>query len=68
MESMIIFEGGIPFKFPCELITGYNPMLHPQDEFELHVAEVKQARAECQAFNEKFAPKINQPKTQNQTT
>jgi hypothetical protein len=65
---MIIFEGGIPFKFPSELITGYNPLLHPQGEFELHVAEVKQAKIDCAARNQKHFPTVNETKKQNQNS
>jgi hypothetical protein len=66
MDFLITEEGGKEFQFPCEQIMGRIDALHPEDEFERHCREVKQAKVECQAFNEKFVPKINQPKPQNQ--
>jgi hypothetical protein len=64
----LIFNSPGEFVYPAEILVGRIAALHPEDEFERHCREVKQAKTECQAFNEKFVPKINQPKTQNQNT
>jgi hypothetical protein len=59
-------DGGVPFVFPCERITGHNPLLHPQSEFEAAQSAIKQARAECAAWNKQFAPEPPKRKTKTQ--
>jgi hypothetical protein len=65
MSFLILCEGGVPFRFHSEIITGHNPLLHPLDEFETHVAEVKQAKAECAAWNKRHFPSNTATKTQS---
>jgi hypothetical protein len=59
MDFLITEEGGKEFQFPCEMILGRIPALHPLDEFETHVAEVKKAKSDCVEKNKRFFPVVN---------
>lgn len=65
MDYLITHEGGQEFRFPCEIILGRIPALHPMDEFERHVREVAEARKECIEYNKQFPQK---PNNQNHET
>lgn len=53
METLTIDSGG-EFRFPSEIITGRNPLLH-RDPLEAHTDEIRNARAETAEWNKQFS-------------